>query len=319
MLSDLSGAVACHGLSAVFTDIFTAGDGGEASVIDLARFPWLEGKTFAELSALFIDAVVLGWMTEEDGKWSTDMCPPPQAKAVKGMKLAVLAQSQSVTVLRSPRKWEASGRAPDGKSCVSLARSQRVTQSVMVLNEQDTFLSERISKSGDKVKTVEVKNLSGPSTYNEGLSLVNLKNLGVLSADVIVIKKFLDDDGKVCADTDAKVVTACKMIALLRKQVSSKAPVHLVVSIHEAESLELLQTVCANPGMTVESLVTDEVEAGVIFQLLQTPVLKPVYASLLEEGTDVFLIPAHLMLPVGQPLSFGYISEVPLSLCMHIL
>lgn len=161
--------------------------------------------------------------------------------------------------------------------------------------------------------------MSGPSTYNEGLSLVNLKNLGVLSADVIVIKKFLDDDGKVCADTDAKVVTACKMIALLRKQVSSKAPVHLVVSIHEAESLELLQTVCANPGMTVESLVTDEVEAGVIFQLLQTPVLKPVYASLLEEGTDVFLIPAHLMLPVGQPLSFGYISEVPLSLCMHIL
>jgi hypothetical protein len=28
-------------------------------------------------------------------------------------------------------------------------------------------------------------------------------------------------------------------------------------------------------------------------------------------GTDLFLIPAHLMLPVGQPLSFGYISEVP--------
>jgi hypothetical protein len=124
MLSDLSGAVACHGLSAVFTDIFTAGDGGEASVIDLARFPWLEGKTFAELSALFIDSVVLGWMTEEDGKWSTDMCPPPQAKAVKGMKLAVLAQSPSVRVLRTPIKWEASGKAPDGKSCVSLARSQ---------------------------------------------------------------------------------------------------------------------------------------------------------------------------------------------------
>ena len=121
-----------------------------------------------------------------------------------------------------------------------------------------------------QVKTVEVKKLSG-STYNEGLSLVNLKSLGVLNADVLVIKvslslsfagtrahtqalslslsvsllrslspphqfprvcvrvyarvhvivqKFLEEDGKVCEDTDAKVVTACKMIALLRKQVS---------------------------------------------------------------------------------------------------
>ena len=85
---------------------------------------------------------------------------------------------------------------------------------------------------------------------------------------------------------------------------------HLVVSLREAESPDLLETVCDHAGMTVEYLVTDEVKSGVIFQMLQTPVLKPVYASLLEEGTDFFLIPAHLMLPVGQPLSFGYISEV---------
>ena len=44
--------------------------------------------------------------------------------------------------------------------------------------------------------------------------------------------------------------------------------------------------------------------------MLQTPVLKPVYVSLLEAGTDLFLIPAHLMLPLDQSLSFGYISEV---------
>ena len=34
---------------------------------------------------------------------------------------------------------------------------------------------------------MEVKKLSG-STYNEGLSLVNLKSLGILNADVLVIK-----------------------------------------------------------------------------------------------------------------------------------
>ena len=116
--------MACHGLSAVFTDIFTARDCAEARVINLARFPCLEGKTFAELSALFIDSVVLGWMIEEDGKCSTDICPPQQAKTVKDMKLAVLEQGQSVKVLRTPIQWEASGQAPDTKSCVSLARSQ---------------------------------------------------------------------------------------------------------------------------------------------------------------------------------------------------
>jgi hypothetical protein len=143
------------------------------------------------------------------------MCPPPQAKAVKGMKLAVLAQSPSVRVLRTPIKWEASGKAPDGKSCVSLARSQRTTQTVMVLNEHDTFLSERIAKSGDKVKTVEVKLLSGPSTYNEGLSLVNLKSLGVLNADVLVIKVSLSlSFAGTRAHTQA--LSLCLSVSLLR-------------------------------------------------------------------------------------------------------
>ena len=66
----IAGSVAGHGLSAVFTDIFTAGDGAEIYVTDLDNWPWLEGKTFAELSNLFIDSAVLGWMTqEENGKW----------------------------------------------------------------------------------------------------------------------------------------------------------------------------------------------------------------------------------------------------------
>jgi hypothetical protein len=65
-----------------------------------------------------------------------------------------------------------------------------------------------------QVKTVEVKKLSG-STYNEGLSLVNLKSLGVLNADVLVIKVSLSlSFAGTRAHTQA--LSLCLSVSLLR-------------------------------------------------------------------------------------------------------
>ena len=48
---------------------------------DIAVWPWLSGKTFKEISSMFPDAVVLGWMTESGGggpqsRFDVDVVPP---------------------------------------------------------------------------------------------------------------------------------------------------------------------------------------------------------------------------------------------------
>jgi len=176
----------------------------------------------------------------------------------------------------------------------------------MLLNDHSPYLLERISKGGDKVKALKCSECVD-------ISLVKLQALGVLSFDVLCLQHFRNAEGKMCEDSDAKVLTACKMIALLRSQNKVQHPLHLIVQLNRAESAPLLDTVCSNPGMTMEYLISDEVEAGVIVQMLDSPALKPAYKALLEAGSDLFLIPAELMLPLNQPLSFSSISEMVLN------
>jgi len=305
----IAGSVVGHGLSAVFTDIFTAGDGCQIYVTDLALWPWLAGQTFEQISVLFPDSVVLGWMSEaQNGKWDVDICPHNTDVATKGMKLVMLAASQHMRCSRRTPTLRAIDFVAV-KSCVALARSQRGTKMSMVLNVLDgnTYLPDRISKGGDKVKVV-------PFSQCQELSLVQLKAMGLLNIDVLVLQHFRNEDGTVSSDSDAKVITTCKMIALLRRQAATEGKaisnLHLVACMHRAESVSLLQTVCTNPGMSVEFMNSNEVEAGAIVQMLSTPALKPVYTALLEAGSDLFLIPAPLLFTSGLTYTFSDISRI---------
>jgi hypothetical protein len=305
----IAGSVAGNGLSEVFTDIFTAGDGAQIYVTNLSLWPWLAGQTFEQISHLFPDSVVMGWMAEQNGEWSVDIVPPNSAVASLDMKLVMLASKKNMACSRNQPKivaLDGQSKTKD-RSCVALARSQKHVKQVLAMNVVDgnTYLTDRISKGGDKVT---------PITFSkcQEISLVQLKALGVLNMDTVVLQSFRDDDGKVSDDSDARMITACTMMKLLRQQQSASGktapPLHIVAIMSRAESVALLATACGE-GMSVEVLNSNEVEAGAIVQMLCTPLLKPVYTSLLEAGSDLFLIPAHLMVPMGQPLSFYQISQ----------
>ena len=68
------------------------------------------------------------------------------------------------------------------------------------------------------------------------------------------------------ASSDAKVITCCKVIALLRHDQLAEGQAlkqtHLVVCLLQPSSVLLLETVTQQPGVSVEWLLPNELEGG---------------------------------------------------------
>ena len=313
------------GIAEIFADIFTAGDGAQIFVTNIRVFPSsLVGKTFAEVALLFPTSVLIGWMWPNACAacgWSVDIAPGPADVATEHMKLIFLSAARWQTcssktgALLEPAAVDRENEKGALKSCVALSRTQRQCKSVLILNARtdggNTYLNDRIADGGDRVKAT----FPWQHTLCQDVSLANLKTFlpHVLNADVLVLQHFCNQDGTVASDSDAKAITAAKMINLLRQQAKSEGRVlphlHMVVCMHREMSVPLLQIACAGPDMSVEYINSNEVEAGAIVQMLVTPALQPVFTALLEAGSDLFLIPAHLIFELGQRLSFGQISQ----------
>ena len=101
--------------------IFDQGVGSEIYLYSVDRFPWLRGKTFAELPAHFPNAIVLGWtdLLRDDMK----MNPPLDArigardKCAKGMALS------RVKALNLDKKFQ----MVDSEHLVLLSKTDRIT------------------------------------------------------------------------------------------------------------------------------------------------------------------------------------------------
>ena len=70
--------------------------------------------------------------------------------------------------------------------------------------------------------------------------------------------------------SDAKIITCCKVIALLRSEQLAEGQTlkhtHLVVCLLQPSSVLLLETVTQQPGVTVEWLLPNELEGGGMYR-----------------------------------------------------
>jgi len=172
----------------------------------------------------------------------------------------------------------------------------------------DMFGPENAHAADSNAQVIDFKGLSATR-------LIDLKHMGTAQADTVILLPFKQEDGTNALDSDAKIITCCKVISLLRNEQLAEGhalkPMHLIVCLLRPSLVPLLETVTQQPGVNVEWLLPNELEGSALVQIMQRPALKPVYEALLEGTCDIYLIPAQLMMPYGD-YTFAQISQVAL-------
>ena len=323
----LAAATSQSGLGLVYQELFDQSEGCEIYMRSTDKYPWLNGKTFRELSAHFADAVVLGWTS--GGELACN--PPQETKLPPGSDIIVLARSDNFRCTKEPKKMTtAAGESwkPANKKLSSAAA--RDAARVILLDDAETcdnmLVKDMASllSAGSEITTVgnkkpvaaHVPRVATKHVTGSALNLAAVAEAKPETADIVVVRSIGVHDAS-GQERDGRVLAKTRLVLLARQQHADPKPLRLVAEVNSEETIEKLQNLVKRMGgksVKLETLDSNRLASGAIIQVLWTPELKGVYLDLMDsDGSEISLVSASFFGSPGQTRSFGDITELAMN------
>ena len=150
--------------------------------------------------------------------------------------------------------------------------------------------------------------------YGSSLSLNTVKKTRVDLTDTVLVRPNEDVSYQ---ERDGRILAKTRLVLLARQEAKTVKPLRIVAQVQESETAEKLQhlidTLCKDKSVTLETIDAAKLSAGAIVQVLWSPELKSVYMDLMDsDGSEISLLKASFFGPPGEKRSFADITELGL-------